>query len=406
MMDKARILLVGEAGPEEGSLRAQIESLGYTLERARRPEEALAAVESGLFDLVVVDATAPDVDGFLVAKHIKRMTGEKSVRVMFACHAQDLRTEVDSRDLGADDCFAKPVETQELAARIRLLLRNRSLERALRSERVQLEAANDELLRAREALRHELDLAGVIQRSLLPRALPLLERYQFAVALRPMGPVSGDFYDLYRLDESRWGFYVADAVGHGVPAALLTVFVKMGIETRDLLRDGYRLLPPGEALAVLNRSIIAQEFSESPFVTLAYAILDIRSDELEYASGGHPPAVVLRADGSVVPLPSDGPLLGIFESRFTTSRYAVQPGDFVVFYTDGIELAAYAGRSGIDAVVDYLRALPSGRHEPGSADARRDCARHIGAALETLLSPGVDPSRSDDAALLVLKRWQ
>ncbi len=406
MTDKPNILLIGEAAPTEGSLRAQIESLGYALERATHPEEALAAVETGRFDAVVIDATAPDVDGFLAAKHIKRMTREKAVPVVFACHASDLRTEVDSREMGADDCFAKPIETEELGARLRLLLRNRALERTLREERRQLKDINAEILRAREMLDRELELAGIIQRSLLPRALPELDRYQFVVALRPSGEVSGDFYDLYRLDEAHYGFYVADAVGHGVPAALLTVFVKMGIETRDVLRDGYRLLPPGEALAALNRSIIEQRFSQNPFVTLAYSILDVRRDELQYASGGHPPAVVLRADGSVVPLASDGPLLGIFESRFATGSYPVQPGDCVVLYTDGVELATFAGKSGLDAVVDYLRALPSDGHEPDSAEARRVCARYIGAALDTLLSPGVDPSRSDDAALLVLKRWR
>ena len=404
MTDKARILLVGEAGPEEGSLRAQVESLGYALERARDPEEALVAVESGRFDLVIVDATAPDVDVFLIAKHIKRMTREKAVPVVFACHARDLRTEVDSRDLGADDCFAKPVETQELAARIRLLLRNRSLERALRAERARLEAANDELLRARDTLDRELDLAGVIQRSLLPRAFPDLDRYQFAAALRPMGPVSGDFYDLYRLDESRWGFYVADAVGHGVPAALLTVFVKKGIETRELLPDGYRLLRPSEVLARLNRDIMSEQLSESPFVTLAYAILDVEEDSLSYASGGHPPAIVLGADGSTVPLLSEGALLGIFDAEFTDATCTLKPGDAVVVYTDGVEQAAFAGNVGLDAVLDYLRAPAV--FSDGSGGSRAAFARHVSVALDALMPPLASASRTDDSTLLVLKRWR
>ena len=397
MTEKARILLVGEAGPEEGSLRAQVESLGHEMETVTEPAEALSAVEAGRFDLVIVDATAPDVDGFLAAKHIKRMTRDKAVPVMFACHAHDLRTEVDSRDLGADDCFAKPIETQELAARIRLLLRNRALELSLRDAGRRLEATNEDLVRTRDLLDRALDLAGVIQRSLLPRALPEIERYQFAAAIRPSGAVSGDFYDLYRLDEARWGFYVADAVGHGVPAALLTIFVKKGIETREILPDGYRLIEPGEVLRRLNQDLLSERLSESPFITLAYSILDVENDELSYASGGHPPAIVLGEDGSAVPLLSEGALLGIFETDFSTATYTLRPGDMMVLYTDGIEQAAFGGKVGLDAVLDYLR--------DGSCASRLGLARHVSVALDTLLSTCPGP-RTDDATLLVLKRWK
>ncbi len=397
MSDEARILLIGEAGPEEGSLRAQVESLGHSLETLTEPSEALSAVESERFDLVIIDATAPDVDGMLAAKHIKRMTRDKAVPVMFACHERDLRTEIDSRDLGADDCFAKPIDTQELGARIRLLLRNRALELSLRDSARRLEATNEDLVRARDLLDRELDLAGVIQRSLLPRSLPDLERYQFAAALHPSGAVSGDFYDLYRLDESRWGFYVADAVGHGVPAALLTIFVKKAIVTREILPDGYRLIEPGEVLRRLNVDLLSEQLSESPFVTLAYSILDVENDELSYASGGHPPAMVLGADGSTVPLLTEGALLGIFEAEFSTANYSLKPGDAVVLYTDGIEQAAFGDKTGLAAAIDYLQGAP--------AENRSAFARHVSVALDTLLSPNPGP-HTDDATLLVLKRWK
>ena len=406
MVDKVSILLVGESAPTEGSLRAQIESLGCPLEVVTELDKALRAVESGQFDVVVIDATAPDVDAFLAVKHIKRMTRERLVPVAFACHAHDLQTEIASREAGADDCFAKPIDTRELAARIRLLLRNRTLERELRAEHMRLEELNAEVRRARHMLDRELDFAGVIQRSLLPRTLPDLEQYQFTAALRPSGEVSGDFYDLYRLDETHYGFYIADAVGHGVPAALLTVFVKKGIETRDLVADGYRLLSPAEVLERLNHDIMSQKLSESPFVTLGYSILDVEEHTLCYASGGHPPPIVLGADGSAVPLLSEGALLGVFVSAFTTGIHQFRPGDTVVHYTDGVETALFGDKIGLDAVVEYMRSMPMRPDEPDSPEARRAFAGHVAAALDTIMPPFSSDIRSDDATLLVLRRWK
>jgi sigma-B regulation protein RsbU (phosphoserine phosphatase) len=402
MGENVKVLLVGEAEPEGGSLRAQLDSLGFALEFVPAGDEAPAAVDAAHPDLVIIDTTAADVDAYALAWRVKEQKADEAVPVMFACRANDFEAEVAGRDAGADDCFAKPIETEALAARIRLLLRNRELERSLRQRHRESERLNRELVAARQALDRELDIASRIQRSLLPEAFPELERFQFAAALRSWGPVSGDFYDIYRLDETHYGFYVADAIGHGVPAALLTIFVKKGVETRDITADGYRLLAPGEVLERLNRDLIAQKLSGNPFITLLYAILDIETGMLTYASGGHPPAIVLGADGCVRPLLSEGALLGIFESEFTTGRVALAPGDTVALYTDGIEQArSPSGKSGLDAFLEYLRAWrPSGGGEEVSRDA---FARHVHGAFDALLQKDLGLERRDDATVLVLR---
>jgi sigma-B regulation protein RsbU (phosphoserine phosphatase) len=402
MSEKVKVLLVGEAGPDEGSLRAQLDALGYTLELASAAEEALEAVECDLPDLVIIDATAPNVDAYDLASRVKELTRDQAVPVMFACLANDLQAEVAGRDIGADDCFPKPIDTEALAARIRLLLRNRELERSLRRQHRESELLNRELVLARQALDRELDLASRIQRSLLPETFPELDRFQFAAALRSSGPVSGDFYDIYRLDETHYGFYVADAVGHGVPAALLTIFVKKGLETRDITPDGYRLLSPGEVLARLNRDLIAQKLSGNPFITLLYAILDVDAGMLTFASGGHPPAICLGADGSVRPLLSEGALLGIFESDFTTGRLALAPGDIVTLYTDGIEQArSSSGKPGLDAFLEYLRAWDAPRVP--SDVSRAAFARHVHDAFAALLEKDPAIERRDDVTVLALR---
>src|SRR5947208_1224161 len=104
-----------------------------------------------------------------------------------------------------------------------------------------------------QRLDEELRLAARLQQDFLPKSLPELGPVRFQSLFRPAGYVSGDLFDVMRLDEKRIGFYVADAVGHGMPAALLTMFVKQALVTKDILPKsiapcGYRLLDPGEAL--------------------------------------------------------------------------------------------------------------------------------------------------------------
>lgn len=396
------ILLVGTPGTGQGSLRAQLDALGYDLLFSATPEGAAALVASQPPDLVIIDATAGDVDAYRLAVRIKELTEEEAVPVMFACLPKDLRTEIESRDLGADDCFAKPIDTEALAARIRLLLRNRSLERSLRQQHRACTLLNEEITTAHDAINRELELASRIQRSLLPKSMPEIDRFQFAATLRSSGAVSGDFYDVYRLDETHYGFYIADAIGHGVPAALLTIFVKKGIQTRDITPEGYRLLSPGEVLLRLNRDLIAAKLSANPFITIFYAILNVETGELSYGSGGHPPAMLLAPRGAALPLLSEGALLGIFESEFTSGVHTLQPGETVVLYTDGIEAARGPhGAEGLDALIAYLAPRED---EPTDPAAREAFARHVDNVFDALLSHDVSPRRHDDATVLALRR--
>ena len=85
-------------------------------------------------------------------------------------------------------------------------------------------------------------------------------------AVAVTGYVSGDLYDVMRLDETHIGFYMADAVGHGMPAALLTMFIKNALVTKEIGPGGYRLLAPGETIAKLNEVLLGQNLSNEFFL--------------------------------------------------------------------------------------------------------------------------------------------
>lgn len=209
-----------------------------------------------------------------------------------------------------------------------------------------------------EILDEEMRLAARLQRDFLPRRMPDIGGVQFGVMFRPAGWVSGDIYDVARLDETHVGFYVVDAVGHGMPAALLTMFIKKSLQTKHIVGHSYEIVPPNESLAELNDDICSQNLSSCQFCTAIYCVLDTATMELSYARAGHPEAILLRADGSVETLAAEGALLGIFpEAEFECSRVQLREGDRVVLYTDGVEDAIVQPEAAGDEFVNRVATL-------------------------------------------------
>jgi phosphoserine phosphatase RsbU/P len=205
-----------------------------------------------------------------------------------------------------------------------------------------------ELLRRRDValqfymhrLDEELKLAARVQQDFLPKSMPRIGPLRFHSLFRPAGHVSGDLYDVMRLDESHVGFYMADAVGHGMPAALLTMFLKQALITKEIDHTGYRLLQPSVTMQKLNDALVAQNLSTATFATALYGNVNYRTLKLTFARGGHPDPILLTRDGEMKLLEAQGALLGIFpDDVYQQSAVELQPGDRVFVYSDGVELA-------------------------------------------------------------------
>lgn len=193
-------------------------------------------------------------------------------------------------------------------------------------------------------LDEELRMAAQFQREFLPNELPNIEPLSFHVLYRPAGYVSGDIYDIQRLDEHHIGFFVADAVGHGVPAALMTVYIKRSLRGKRIDPNsprGYSLLTPAQALAQLNADMISTQNGKVRFATACYGVLDTRTMQLTMARAGHPFPMLLRGeDESVETLEPEGGLLGVFEDEvYEETTVDLRPGDRLLIYSDGFECA-------------------------------------------------------------------
>jgi sigma-B regulation protein RsbU (phosphoserine phosphatase) len=148
---------------------------------------------------------------------------------------------------------------------------------------------------------------------------------------------SNDIYDVVRIDETHFGFYIADVVGHGMPAALLTIFLKQSMVLRETTGKSYNIFSPKQVIANLNNKMTNQRLSGHQFATCCYCIVDTKTFEMTYARGGHPYPILIR-DGQIQQLDTRGSLLGIFDNAdFSESTVSLQKGDKVILFSDGVE---------------------------------------------------------------------
>jgi len=204
-----------------------------------------------------------------------------------------------------------------------------------------------------EEVDEEMRLAARLQRDFLPRRLPEVGPAKFGVLYRPATWVSGDIYDIVRLDETHVGFYVADVVGHGMPAALLTMFIKKAMQTKRIVGNSYQIVPPHISLRELNLDICDQNLPSCQFCTAVYCVLDTENLTLTHSRGGHPEPVVLHSNGKVERIWVQGSLLGIFPGEeYQSATYQLRKGDRLLVYTDGAESLLGSGPVGQESDID------------------------------------------------------
>ncbi|MFJ8945218.1 PP2C family protein-serine/threonine phosphatase [Streptomyces sp. NPDC102395] len=268
-------------------------------------------------------------------------------------------------------------------------------------------AYEEELLRGRKAAEEarkqaETDRARlqdalvVLQRSLLPAALPEVPGVETAAHYHTASPdrLGGDFYDVFPVDGKRFAFFLGDVCGKGPQAAAVTSLTRYTLRAAAL-HDA----DPVSALTTLNTVLHERYTGGDPrYCTAIFGVLEpdpvTGGVAVHLASGGHPPALVLRADGTADFLPTPGGVLvGVLpQARFTTATTTLGVGDTLLLYTDGITEA----RTGDDGRLYGDEAL--------RAFAARHAGRPPGAVVQALtgllneFGDGLD----DDTALLAL----
>jgi phosphoserine phosphatase RsbU/P len=324
---------------------------GYDVTTACDGLEATQLLEAKTFDLVVTDLTMPVMGGLELMQWAHVHCPGPSW-IILTGHAT-VESAVEAVRLGAYDFIRKPLEVldsltvtirhaltqQQLAAERRSLMASLAeSNKQLADQVAHLHKACDLLTAQGETIRQDLRRAELIQRALLPCEPPAMNGYSANAAYRPCHNVAGDLYELVEADEDHIVFYVADAAGHGVSAAMLAVLFKHRIAALDETRHPRR---PSDVLNSVNQALLAECGAPGLFITAAYCLLNIETGHLEIASAGHPPVLLCRADGTCERLYHTGPALGFTPTaRFAQKELQLNRGDRLLMYTDGLFDAA------------------------------------------------------------------
>ncbi len=228
-------------------------------------------------------------------------------------------------------------EPSILAAMLFALAERQSGVELLAREVVLAQRCNGGIRSEMDRMYEELHLAAAIQREFTSAPLPKIQGLEFGVLFRPVNFVSGDIYNVRSLGEGKAAFFLADAVGHGVPAALLTMVLTSSLTTTEHDGNGLRILEPREVLERLNARLCQSCLGSGRFATALYGVVDSRTGRVQLAGAGHPWPLVITKDG-VSEVHTDGPLLGVFpDGEFTQADLTLTPGQTLLLYTDGFE---------------------------------------------------------------------
>ncbi|HEV3236681.1 MAG TPA: SpoIIE family protein phosphatase [Gemmataceae bacterium] len=300
-----------------------------------------------LFDytLIVLEESRTAKTGHDWCRTTRDFLGERFIPILFVIRDASPNARQACFECGADTYLLRPFAAAELVAQAKAFMRIKETHDRLSEKSAEVTRMNRRLQQAYQQIDQEIELARRIQMSLLPQTLPEVPRLRFAVHYKLCGRVGGDFYDVFRLDEDHIGFYVADAMGHGVPASLLTIFVKKGVKAKEVFGQHYRLVPPCEVLDRLNRDLIDQALSDSPFITMIYGLFNHKKGALSFSRAGHPYPLYIPRQGKPCLWQQEGSLLGVFDTRFSTQTHYVRPGDKILFYSDGLDNAQFGNRA-------------------------------------------------------------
>ncbi len=203
--------------------------------------------------------------------------------------------------------------------RERLERRNRELQQSVEKGAQQLELQAQEMQRARE-----------IQQSLLPKEIPQLAGFEVAAAWRPAREVSGDYYDVFKLDKHRLGVCIADVVGKGVAAALLMANVQAAVRAYAGSAEN-----AAQLCAKVNR-LLCENLATGKFVTFLYGVLDNETRTFDYCNAGNV-YPILVSQGTARSIEAGGAALGVFpEWKYENATIALEPDDRLLLVTDGI----------------------------------------------------------------------
>jgi sigma-B regulation protein RsbU (phosphoserine phosphatase) len=330
--DAITILIADDHELTRFKLQTDLEKWGHAVTAAEDGEQAWELFQQHRFAIVITDWMMPKLDGLELVKMIRAADSTDYVYIIMLTAKGEKHDIIAGMGAGADDFLVKPFLRDELQVRLRAGIRITKLNR-------QLNESNRRLERGLEA-------AAQIQQSFLPAVKPHFKGCEVAWGHSSFGNLGGDMFNVVALGDGQVGMYVLDVSGEDVPAALLATTLSRLLapasDPQSILvarnDDGSvaRVREPAEVAQELNRRFTLREGRQ--YVTLAYGVLHLESRRLELTSASHPPVLHLQAGRAPTMLYLEGFPIGMAPESdpFQQRSVMLQPGDRILFYSDGV----------------------------------------------------------------------
>ena len=340
-----RVLVVDDSRAQRRILSVQLQRWGYQVVEADSGEAGLDLCRNQVFDIVLSDWMMTGMTGLEFCQAFRALPRE-GYGYFILLTSKSEKTEVAAGlETGADDFLAKPVNSEELRARLRVGERIVAMQMELVSKNRLVGATLDQLQKVYDSLDRDLIEARKLQKSLMMDRQRDFGTCKASALFRPSGHVGGDLVGSFQINPVHVAIYSVDVSGHGVASAMMTArlagLLSGGSPDQNIAlsgtSDGRLHAWPPEAVAARLNKVMLEEFKVDQYFTMVYAEIDLERGLCRLVQAGHPHPLVLRANGSVDVLGQGGLPVGLIgQARYDRVTAQLAPGDRLILTSDGI----------------------------------------------------------------------
>ncbi len=387
-MAAIKILSVDDEAPLELLMkqyfRRKIRNGEYEFFFAHNGLEALSILYNNPdIEIVLSDINMPEMDGLTLLAKVNEMRNP-ALRVIMVSAYGDMKNIREAMNNGAFDFATKPIDMDDLSLTIEKAIAQINYVHESMKEHAQLESLKNDLTTARD-----------IQQYILPRVFPPFPEYTDKVdiyaSMEAAKDIGGDFYDFFRIDDDHIALVIADVCGKGIPAALFMAV------SRTIIRSKGMQGCSAETCMTESNHLLAAYSIDNMFVTVFYAIYNVKTGFISYSNAGHNPPLLVRQDGSVSELPvMENTIVGVIDNiEYQKDTLQLEQGDTLFMFTDGVTEATDAAYNefGVERLGDIL-----------SQHSHSNCQQIVEAVKKGVKDFVGETEQSDDITMLVVKR--
>jgi sigma-B regulation protein RsbU (phosphoserine phosphatase) len=367
------VLVVDDSRAQRRILALALTRGGYTVTEADSGVSALALCQEICFDIVLSDWMMPEMNGLDFCRAFRALPREGYGYFILLTAKSEKAEIADGLDCGADDFLAKPVNPDELRARLRAGERILGMQSEMVQKNRLISATLDELQTVYDSLDRDLIEARKLQQTLVRERFHDFGPGEVSVLLRPSGHVGGDLAGFFEINAQRIGVYSVDVSGHGVASAMMTARLS-GLLSGSSPDQNVALMrgefgekdahPPEEVAARLNRMMF-NDIQVEQYFTLAYADINLKTGDVKMVQAGHPHPVLIRHSGEIEFIGSGGMPIGLIpDAEYERVETTLGLGDRLFLVSDGVTecpspLGEELGEDGLSKILQANLAMGS-----------------------------------------------